>query len=170
MTSHPTFLHDQPAADDAFGRKPFAESLARSLVLPNNSPGLVVGIEGEWGSGKSTLIGFITKHLRENRKTIVIDFNPWMVSTTGALVETLIEQIAVSIGKKVTKGKKGIDASQKLINFVRLLKPLKYIPALSWAGHIAEDATEAVQENLDDIKKLLPNMDLAQKRMMSSMH
>jgi len=164
MTSHSKFLHDLPATDDAFGRKPFAESLARSLVLPNNSPGLVVGIEGEWGSGKSTLIGFITKHLRENRKTIVIDFNPWMVSTTGALVETLIEQIAVSIGKKVTRGKKGIDASKKLINFVRLLKPLKYIPALSWAGHIAEDATEAAQENLNDIKKLLPDMDLAQKK------
>lgn len=164
MTSHPSFLHDQPATDDAFGREPFARSLARSLVLPNNSPGLVVGIEGEWGSGKSTLIGFITRHLRENRKTIVIDFNPWMVSTTGALVETLIEQIAVSIGKKVTRGKKGIDASQKLINFVRLLKPLKYIPALSWAGHIAEDATEAAQVNLDDIKKLLPDMDLAQKK------
>ncbi|SDW21892.1 KAP family P-loop NTPase fold protein [Nitrosomonas oligotropha] len=164
MTLHPTFLHDQPAEDDAFGREPFAKSLACSLVLPNNSPGLVVGIEGEWGSGKSTLIGFITKHLRANQKAIVIDFNPWMVSTTGALVETLIEQIAVSIGKKVTRGKKGIDASQKLINFVRLLKPLKYIPALSWAGHIAEDVTEAAQVNLDDIKKLLPDMDLAQKK------
>lgn len=164
MTSHSKFLHDLPATDDAFGREPFAENLAGSLVLPNNSPGLVVGIEGEWGSGKSTLIGFITKHLRENQKAIVIDFNPWMVSTTGTLVETLIEQIAVSIGKKVTKGKKGIDASRKLINFVRLLKSLKYIPGLSWAGHIAEDAIKAGQETLDDIKKLLPNLDLVQKK------
>lgn len=164
MTSHPTFLHDQPAEDDAFGRKPFAESLARSLVLPNNSPGLVVGIEGEWGSGKSTLIGFITEHLRENRKTIVIDFNPWMVSTTGVLVEALIGQIAASINKNTNEGQNGIDVSQKLLNYASLLISLKYIPGFSWIGLTAEDAINAGQKTLDDIKKLLPNLDLAQKK------
>lgn len=51
-----------------------------------------------------------------------------------------------------------------MINFVRLLKSLKYIPGLSWAGHIAEDAIKAGQETLDDIKKLLPNLDLVQKK------
>ncbi|PTQ77961.1 KAP-like P-loop domain-containing protein [Nitrosomonas oligotropha] len=164
MTSHPTFLHDQPAADDAFGRKPFAENLARSLVLSNNSPGLVVGIEGEWGSGKSTLIGFITKHLRENRKTIVIDFNPWMVSTTGVLVEALIGQIAASINKNTNEGQNGIDVSQKLLNYASLLISLKYIPGFSWIGLTAEDAINAGQKTLDDIKKLLPNLDLTQKK------
>lgn len=164
MTSHPTFLHDQPAADDAFGRKPFAESLARSLVLPNNSPGLVVGIEGEWGSGKSTLIGFITKHLRENQKAIVIDFNPWMVSTTGVLVEALIGQIAASINKNTDEGQNGIDVSQKLLNYASLLISLKYIPGFSWIGLTAEDAINAGQKTLDDIKKLLPNLDLTQKK------
>lgn len=170
MTSHPNFLHDQPAEDDAFGREPFAKNLARSLVLPNNSPGLVVGIEGEWGSGKSTLIGFIARNLRENKRTIVIDFNPWMVSTTGALVEALVGQIAASINKSITQGRKGFDVSQKLINYVRLLKPLKYIPGLSCAGHAAEDAAKAGQETLDDIKKLLPDLDLSQKKMKSLRH
>lgn len=164
MTSHPNFLHDQPATDDAFGRESFAKNLARSLVLPNNSPGLVVGIEGEWGSGKSTLIGFITKHLRENQTAIVIDFNPWMVSTTGALVEALIGQIAASINKSTNEGQNGIDISQKLLNYASLLISLKYIPGFSWIGLTAEDATKAGQEALDGIKKLLPNLDLAQKK------
>lgn len=164
MTSHPNFLHDQPATDDAFGREPFAKNLARSLVLPNNSPGLVVGIEGEWGSGKSTLIGFITKHLRENQKAIVIDFNPWIVSTTGALVEALIGQIAASINKNTNESQNGIDISQKLLNYASLLISLKYIPGFSWIGLTAEDATKAGQEALDGIRKLLPNLDLAQKK------
>jgi hypothetical protein len=164
MTSHSSFLHDQPATDDAFGREPFAKSLARSLVLPNNSPGLVVGIEGEWGSGKSTLIGFITKHLRENQKAIVIDFNPWMVSTTGVLVEALIGQIAASINKNTNEGQNGIDVSQKLLNYASLLISLKYIPGFSWIGLTAEDAINAGQKTLDDIKKLLPNLDLTQKK------
>ncbi len=166
MKSHSNFLHDLPATADAFGREHFAKNLAHSLVLPNNSPGLVVGIEGEWGAGKSTLIGFITKNLKENEKQnpIVIDFNPWMLSTTGELVEALIGQIAASIGKKISKGQKGINVSQKLINYIRLLKSLKYIPGLSWAGHAVEDAAKAGQETLDDIKKLLPDLDLSQKK------
>ena len=166
MKSHSNFLHDLPATADAFGREHFAKNLAHSLVLPNNSPGLVVGIEGEWGTGKSTLIGFITKNLKENKKQnpIVIDFNPWMLSTTGALVEALIGQIAASIGKKISKGQKGINVSQKLINYIRLLKSLKYIPGLSWAGHAVEDAAKAGQETLDGIKKLLPDLDLSQKK------
>ena len=106
MKSHSNFLHDLPATADAFGREHFAKNLAHSLVLPNNSPGLVVGIEGEWGTGKSTLIGFITKNLKENKKQnpIVIDFNPWILSTTGALVEALIGQIAASIARRCHPG------------------------------------------------------------------
>ena len=167
MASDSHFLHDLPATEDVFGREHFAKNLAHSLVLSIGSPGLVVGIEGEWGSGKSTLIGLIKKNIEiseEGKKTIVIDFNPWMVSTTGALVEALIGQIAASIGKKVTRGQKGINASQKLINYVSLLKSLKYIPGLSSVGCAAEDAAKAGQETLNDIKKLLPGLDLTQKK------
>ncbi|MDV6340622.1 KAP family NTPase [Nitrosomonas sp. Is24] len=164
MTTNPSFLHDLPAANDAFGREHFAERLAHSLVLPNSSPGLVVGIEGEWGSGKSTLIGFIAKNLRENERTIVIDFNPWMVSATSALVEALIGQIAASINKNTNEGQNGIDISQKLLNYASLLISLKYIPGFSWIGLTAEDAIKAAQGALDGIRKLLPNLDLAQKK------
>ncbi|UJP06563.1 MAG: KAP family NTPase, partial [Nitrosomonas sp.] len=163
MTTNPNFHHDLPAANDAFGREHFAEQLAHSLVLPNSSPGLVVGIEGEWGSGKSTLIGFIAKNLREDERTIVIDFNPWMVSATSALVEALIGQIAASINISIN-AEQGINVSQKLINYASLLISLKHIPGLSWAGHIAEDATQAGQKTLDSIKKLLPELNLALKK------
>jgi len=181
MPSHPSYIHDRPATDDSLGRVHFADALSRSLVLPKGSPGLVVSIEGNWGSGKSTLIGFITKSLSKitaGGVPIVVEFNPWMVSNTGALVEALIGQIAVSIGKNFPEGKKGIRASQKLLNYVSLLKNLKYIPGLSWAGHVAEDipsiwqtvssiveqGTEAGQKALGDFEKLLPSLDISQKR------
>ncbi len=76
MTQHSHFFHDQSAKNDVFDREPFAKNLTRSLVLPNNSPGLIIGIEGTWGSGKSTLIGMIKCTLDESKKAIVIDFNP----------------------------------------------------------------------------------------------
>lgn len=184
MASHSNYIHDRPATKDALDRSHFAEALSHSLVLPKGSPGLVVGIEGNWGSGKSTLIGFITNQLGKittDDMPIVVEFNPWMVSNTGALVEALIGQIAASIGKDLSSGKRGIEAGQKLISYVGLLKHLKYlkyIPAMEWAGNLAvdiadvaqtvattaEQGTEAGQKAIDDFKKLLPTLDLSQKK------
>ena len=181
MATHTNYIDDRPATEDTLGRSYFAEALSRSLVLPKGSPGLVVGIEGNWGSGKSTLIGFITKKLGEITKgsvPIVVEFNPWMVSNTGALVEALIGQIAASIGKDLSSGQKGLRVGQKLLHYVALLKHLKYVPGLGWAGHLAEDipdivqgaatvaeqGAEAGQKAMDDFKKLLPSLDLSQKK------
>lgn len=181
MTSQSNYIHDRPATEDSLGRVHFADALSRSLVLPKGSPGLVVGIEGNWGSGKSTLIGFVTKNLNEiteGSTPIVVEFNPWMVSDTGALVEALIGQVAASIGKSFSDGKKGLLVSKKLLSYVGLLKNLKYIPGLSWAGHAAEDipelmetiaavaeqGTDAGQKALGDFEKLLPSWDISKKR------
>lgn len=184
MASHSNYIHDRPATEDTLGRAHFADALSRSLVLPKGSPGLVVGIEGNWGSGKSTLIGFITTNLgkiTDGSVPILVEFNPWMVSNTGALVEALIGQIAASIGKDSSSCEKGIKAGQKLLNYVGLLKHLKYlkyVPTLSWVGHFAEDipdfaqtigttaeqGTDAGQKAMDDFKKLLPSLDMPQKK------
>ncbi len=184
MAQNSNYIHDRPAQVDSLGRTHFAEALSTALLLPRDSPGLVVGVEGSWGSGKSTLIGFITKILSKKtseKPPIVVEFNPWMISNTGALVEALITQIATSIGKDFEYSEKGIKAGQKLLNYVGLLKYfkyLKYAPGLSWAGNFAEDiseitgqiaavATDGVesgQKTLDDIKKFLPSIDLTKKK------
>jgi len=51
MTSHSGYIHDRPAKEDSLGRSHFAKALSHSLILPKDSSGLVVGIEGSWGSG-----------------------------------------------------------------------------------------------------------------------
>ena len=96
--AHPAFESDQPTATDAFGRIEFAKGLARSLNLPANAPGLVVGIEGEWGSGKSTLINFVKMALEEQEEApLLVDFNPWMISGSESLecLEVVCERNSV---------------------------------------------------------------------------
>ncbi|MBX9432235.1 P-loop NTPase fold protein [Ralstonia nicotianae] len=58
------FKSDRAASVDALSRLPFATSLSRSLTLPTGSPGVVVGVEGDWGSGKSTVIQLVLSALR----------------------------------------------------------------------------------------------------------
>lgn len=54
----------QKWAFDRLGRRPFAESLARQLAsIENLSEGYVIGIEAEWGAGKSSVINMTLHHL-----------------------------------------------------------------------------------------------------------
>lgn len=177
----PVYISDRPADCDTLGRNHFAKSLAHSLLFVNAGDGLVVGIEGSWGTGKSTVIGFVKKQLLEGDDTgvkpILVDFNPWMVSNTGALVEALITQIAASIHLDTKSPEKSIKAGQKLFGYIGLLKHLKYfkyVPGVSWVGHIAEDTAEmagtvgegvkAAQDALTDMEKILPAFDLARRK------
>ncbi|HTD06248.1 KAP family P-loop NTPase fold protein [Undibacterium sp.] len=177
----PNYMSDRPAESDALGRTQFAMHLARALLSVSAGDGLVVGIEGGWGSGKSTVIGFVKKALPEcgdaGAKAIVVDFNPWMVSNTGALVDALVTQIAAAINVDSAAPEKAIKAGEKLLGYIGLikhLKYLKYVPGVAFAGNIAEDVaeiaegaadgTKAARDALDDMKKLLPTLDLAKKK------
>lgn len=176
MPEH-SYFSDRPAQVDALGRSQFAKSLAHAL-LANSADGFVVGIEGGWGTGKSSIIGFATKSLcdiaADQARPIVVEFNPWLVSNTGALVEALIGQIAAAINADSRSPEQGIKTGEKLLRYVGLLrhlKYLKYVPGASWAGHVVEDVSSAAesmaeaakgtQEALDDVKKLLPVLDLS---------
>ncbi|PHV21606.1 hypothetical protein CSQ92_00310 [Janthinobacterium sp. BJB446] len=179
--SAPTYISDRPSELDALGRSHFAKSLARALSSVSASDGLVVGIEGGWGSGKSTIIGFTKRELAEYddgiAKPIVVDFNPWMVSNTGVLVDALVTQIAAAISLNPNLPEKAIKAGEKLLSYVGLikhLKYLKYVPGAAFAGNIAEDiggiagdvaeGAKDARDTLDDFKKLIPTLDLAKRK------
>ncbi|MDA0165284.1 KAP family NTPase [Solirubrobacter ginsenosidimutans] len=53
---------DSPATSDRLGVGPFADSLARLVLLPETGP-MTIGIHGPWGMGKSSFMGFIEEAL-----------------------------------------------------------------------------------------------------------
>ena len=60
------FNSDSIASEDLLGRKSFAEQIAYSLVnnFGNDFNSIVFGLNGKWGSGKSTIL--------KNQKTFEI--------------------------------------------------------------------------------------------------
>ena len=65
------------AADDQLGRAEFAERLAADITGWHGEDSLVVSLNGEWGSGKTTLKNFICEQLEAKGTPIIIEFNPW---------------------------------------------------------------------------------------------
>jgi KAP-like P-loop domain-containing protein len=88
-------------AQDALSRSRFASRLARLVATTPAEDGLVVGLEGPWGEGKTSVLNFVEDELRnapDYRDAItVVRFNPWYWSGTEQLVRSFFGVIATSV-------------------------------------------------------------------------
>ena len=96
----------------------------REMVPPD---GLVVSVNGPWGSGKTTVLGFIEWYLKESEepdKPQVVRFNPWWFSGCGELTRQLLNEMVRSIDSKSKKWAKVRKGLAHLANIVdRAPKP-----------------------------------------------
>ncbi len=84
--------------DDSLGYAPFAEELGKAILKSKSPEGLVFAINGQWGSGKSSVINFIKFYLKkspEGSELILINFNPWHFSGQEDLAKEFFNEILV---------------------------------------------------------------------------
>ncbi|MDE0531040.1 MAG: P-loop NTPase fold protein [Albidovulum sp.] len=101
-------LLDRPIVNDkqdVLGYGQLAATLGSTiLALPNTST-LAVGIDGVWGSGKSSILQLLCKYLQATSKDasskgvglIVVPFSPWLISNRTALISEFFEQLDKAI-------------------------------------------------------------------------
>ena len=84
-TACPTCLiEDIPSEKDQFassvGIGPHdrvARAIADMIVSPTESGGKMIGLEGDWGAGKTTVINLIKKRLAANDKITIYSYDAW---------------------------------------------------------------------------------------------
>lgn len=109
--------------EDSLGRAVHAGQFSRQLVTLDASEGVVVGVLGPWGSGKTSYINLVRQQLLTD-DIAVIDFNPWMFS--GA--EQLVNRFFVELGEEL-KLKPGLaDVGEKLEDYGELFGGLGWLP------------------------------------------
>ncbi len=86
----------QTPEDDVLGRSKVARTLAEQLLYLDVSEGVVVGVLGPWGSGKTSFINLVRTHLKKLDVT-VLDFNPWMFSGAAQLVESFFIELSAQL-------------------------------------------------------------------------
>lgn len=96
----------QSKDEDLLGRSYFASQLASTIIgytqLPNNQDGIVIGIEGPWGSGKTSLLNMIKENLDQNRITIG-SVNAWMSTDKFSLTKEFINVLLHAFGNGIGK-------------------------------------------------------------------
>ena len=73
------FITDAPLKDsgeDLYKRKDYAKQLANKLNETISEEALAVGINGEWGIGKTSFFDLLKRHI-DKKSFIIVDFNPW---------------------------------------------------------------------------------------------
>jgi predicted KAP-like P-loop ATPase len=82
--------------DDEFGFVGIAEKLAPRIVEASKGDGIVIGLEGRWGSGKTSLVNFLRSELKraEAEKIHTITVAPWLNGDAASLVHSVLEPIA----------------------------------------------------------------------------
>lgn len=100
-TPAPEFSNDRPLsskADDKLNRAPFAERVAGVLRGLPKGTGLVVGLHGPWGDGKTTVLNMIRADLQADARIVVRDFNPWRLSDEESMLRGFFVMLAEAIG------------------------------------------------------------------------
>ncbi len=165
---------------DQLGFREVAARIASSLVDHRSDNGLVIGLEGAWGSGKSSLLYLIEDELgkfSEDQQPIIINFRPWLIGNRDALMDSLfgdftkrLDELAMDAGDlarvSASKAQEAAATLRKFTKFVsraasvmEVTGEVTGISLLRWLGKGARAAGEMangeVAPQLFDVKEQL---------------
>ena len=90
--------------EDSLNRKSFAKYIAKAILESQTKDSLVIGLLGEWGSGKTSLVNMtidyintISDSLEQDEKPIIIYFNPWNFSGQNQLISQFFNKLSFTL-------------------------------------------------------------------------
>jgi|GEM_PF-309543 len=167
-TSHITVAADNPIRlleDDALGRAGGARSFTQQALSLDVREGVVVGVLGPWGSGKTSFIN-LSRGEFDNAGVPVLDFNPWMFSGAEQLVESFFVELAAQLKIRPELAKVGKD----LEDYGEMFSGMAWLPlmgpwiergrgAVKILGKILQRRKEGVGGRRTKLEKALADCD-----------
>jgi hypothetical protein len=153
--------------EDRFGFAALAERIADSLTSQAANKGFVFGLEGKWGSGKSSLLALTLKRLRnaDSTKVASVEFRPWLIGDRDQLLSALFENLAKAIagleqaaGDATSTTQLAVkNVAEQVKSFARHLGPVgklsglagMFIPGGTIVGDVLEKIAAAASEQMD---------------------
>lgn len=126
----------QSSEEDRYGFTVLAESLARSILGLDDNVSTVIGIEGKWGSGKTSLLNLLQIHLKQNCPDgmHILEISPWLIPNGAGSVESLLIPVAAIVN----------EADEKRYGKLRRLwRKLRNSQASERAGNVLRYAQQA---------------------------
>ncbi|MFS0724996.1 P-loop NTPase fold protein [Paenibacillus sp. 1P07SE] len=143
-------------ANDEFKRWPFSQRVAQVIATRRDKSSIVIGINGAWGEGKTSVLNFIQHELSQHSHVVCMKFNPWRFGDEEQLLKGFFFDLASSIDRSLS------TSAEKVGDLIkRFGKPLA---SLAGQGEAAENLgnmlSSADLENLRErIERILDEQD-----------
>ena len=149
--------------EDRLRRAPVAQRAAQ-LIAENHSAesSVVYGLEGPWGSGKSSVIALLTSYLTgaEGSRWKVVTFTPWATTGTEGLLSEFFAALATVAPKK-----KGDKVRDLMASYADIARPIASLVPV--AGAALVEASKTLEHRLvkpwnmafDEIAEALRELD-----------
>src|SRR5688572_27676571 len=86
-----TVLLDDPALEPALGWADYAGAFAE--LIEHSPPQFAIGIFGDWGSGKTTLMRAVSRELEERPDVVQVWFNAWRYEREEHLIVPMLDTL-----------------------------------------------------------------------------
>lgn len=146
-------------------------NLIKDVVTNVKNLPITIGLYGDWGSGKSSVLKILEKELEEDKNSIVIYFDGWTFESFDdaklALIQGIVDELEKSekfkekVKDKAEDIKNAFSKLKKSINWMRILKVTakSAIPVLSASMtgglSVIPMLISAFQEHKDDLTDIL---------------
>ena len=151
--------------DDAIGRISTAQNFAQHVLALDTKEGVVVGVLGPWGSGKTSFIN-LARNEFEKAEVPILDFNPWMFSGAAQLVESFFIELAAQL--KIRRGL--AEIGENFEAYGELFSGLGWLPVVgTWldrfrgatkiTGKLLQHRKEGVGGQRSKLEKALSDLD-----------
>lgn len=137
--------------EDLLKNTPLAKSFAETVLASDSHSRLVFGLDGPWGTGKTSFINLAQHHWeQENNRVIVCRFEPLRYASEPNLTERLIRDLSNAIQKEVFAP----DFKPTASRYSRMIKGKADLSFLGFKLSMSP-STETVDELLEDIDDVL---------------
>ncbi len=147
-------IPDNETAIDMIYFEAISSTVARVILDAKKEP-LTVGVHGDWGAGKSSVLLMLEGEFEKDDRTSVIRFNGWLFQgledAKTVIIETIIDQL-LRDRKTSTKFK---DASLKILKRVDLMKVASKAGGLAMTGLTGIPSPDMVSGVMDMGKRLI---------------
>src|SRR3989338_10052470 len=102
-------LGDSPITkneEDRLNRANYAKHIADGILKWNSTEILCIAIQGQWGSGKTSIINLCleeissqTKNIPAKDKPLIVRFQPWLISGQEQLINKFLKQLRLALNR-----------------------------------------------------------------------
>lgn len=150
------FLNDQETAIDLLYYEAVAKTVVRLIRATPATP-VTVGVHGDWGAGKSSVLKMTSAALEEDDKALCLWFNGWTFEGFEDAKTVVIETIVEELRQARPHSTKVADAARKVLKRVDWLKVAKKAGGFAFTAMTGVPTFDQLEGLVARAKSLLAN-------------